>query len=149
MLFSISESGWWVIAIGVTVFFMVTMGRLSAGLDLPEELRSTLEEQARRGRWVFYIVTPMIAAVVLLVNLLRPEPAPQILFLYSVAFASIPFAIYPIRGRLLKYYVAQRQNPGTEVKPDRLITVWIVGFLSAVLLVTVIALMATSYGSPG
>ncbi|MFF6874052.1 hypothetical protein ACFY9S_01690 [Streptomyces sp. NPDC012474] len=87
----------------------------------------------------------MFATALLATNLLRPEPAPEILFLYSVAFASIPIALFPVRARILRAYVAQQQNPDIKMKPDRLAMVWIVGFLCTVLLVAVLALLTTRY----
>ncbi|MFI7499130.1 hypothetical protein ACIBVL_11570 [Streptomyces sp. NPDC049687] len=145
MLFSIPESGWWLIAVAATVFFMISMPALAKGMKLPDEMRSTLERN-RTGRWAFYLLTPVAATAVLATNLLRPEPAPAILFLYSVAFASIPIALFPVRARMLKDYIAQQQNPDIKIKLDRLTMAWVAGFLSTVLLVAVLALMATSYG---
>lgn len=146
MLFSIPESGWWLIAVAATVFFMAGVLALPIGLKVPDELRSTMDQQWRRGRRAFYVLTPVILSVVLAVNLLRPEPAPTILFLYSVTIASIPVALFPIRGRMVKDYIARQQNPGIMVKPDRLATAWIVGFLLAVCLAAALVLTATSYG---
>ncbi|MEU9921256.1 hypothetical protein AB0H51_08095 [Streptomyces griseoluteus] len=146
MLFSIPESGWWLIAVAATAFFMISMPALGKGIKLPDEVRSTWEEQNRRGKWAFYLLTPMVATAVLATNLLRPEPAPAILFMYSVVFASIPIALFPVRARMLKDYMAQQQNPDIKIKPDRLTTAWVAGFISTVLLVAVLALMATPYG---
>ncbi len=146
MLFSIPESGWWMIAVAATAFFMVSMPALGKGMKLPDEVRSTLEQQKRRGKWAFYLLTPVAAAAVLATNLLRPEPAPAILFMYSVVLASIPIALFPVRARMVKDYIAQQQNPDIKIKPDRLTMAWVVGFLSTVLLGAVLALMATPYG---
>ncbi|MEV5705241.1 hypothetical protein [Actinoallomurus sp. NPDC052274] len=87
-----------------------------------------------------------LAGAVLATNLLRSGTTSPILFLYSVAFISVPVALYPVRGRLLKAVVAQQRNPDVTAKPDRLATAWTVGFVSVVILVAVIALMTTPYG---
>jgi hypothetical protein len=145
MLFSVPESGWWLIALAATAFFMIGVRALVHGMRLPGEPRSAWERQSRRRRQAFYLVTPVFAAAVLAINLLRPEPAPELLFLYSVAFASVPIALFPVRGRVLRDYIAQQRNPGTTVRPDRLAVAWITGFLCTVLLVAVFALLATRY----
>ncbi|MFV2178399.1 hypothetical protein ACFHW2_08605 [Actinomadura sp. LOL_016] len=142
MLFSISETVWWLIAITATAFFMVGMHVFLTGMKVPEEARELVERQTRQGKAAFYVLTPLLAAVLLGLNLLRPEPAADILFLYSVAFVSIPLALFPVRGRMLRLYVAQLREPGAPAKSDKLATAWIVGFLMVVIAVAVVALMA-------
>ena len=146
MLFSIPESGWWLIAVTATAFFMIGIRALPVGMRLPDELRRTIEQRSKRGKWMFYFLIPVLLAAVLGTNLLRPEPAPAILFLYSVVLASIPVALFPVRGRMLKDYITQQQNPDIKIKPDRLTMTWIAGFMSTVMLVAVLALMTTEYG---
>lgn len=142
MLFSISETVWWLIAITATALFVVGMHVFLTGMKVPEEARELVERQTRQGKAAFYVLTPLPAAVLLGLNLLRPEPTAEILFLYSVAFVSIPLALFPVRGRMLRLYVAQLQNPGAPAKSDRLATAWIVGVLMVVIVVAVVALMA-------
>src|ERR671923_79017 len=103
-------------------------------MRLPDELRRTIEQRSKRGKWMFYFLIPVLLAAVLGTNLLRPEPAPAILFLYSVVLASIPVALFPVRGRMLKDYITQQQNPDIKIKPDRLTMTWIAGFMSTVML---------------
>lgn len=144
MLFSISEFGWRLIALAATMVFMLGMGALPLGLDLPGDLRTKLERRLR----VFYFLTPVVACAVIAVNLLRPEPTSEILFLYSVAFAAIPVSLFPVRARIVRDYVAQRQKaPAAEIKPDRLALFWIIGFLMTVIVVATVALMATGHGT--
>ncbi|MTE22591.1 hypothetical protein F0L17_26550 [Streptomyces sp. TRM43335] len=145
MLFSIPESGWWLIALAATAFFMLGVRALVDSMRLPGASRSAWKQQSRWKRRAFYVLTPVFAAVVLAINLLRSEPVPELLFLYSVAFVSLPIALFPVRARVLRHYIAQRQNSGVEIEPDRLTVVWIVGFLSAVLLTAVLALLTTRY----
>ncbi|RSN46487.1 hypothetical protein [Actinomadura sp. WAC 06369] len=140
MLFSISETGWALIAIVATASFMAGMHVFVTGLPMPER-------ETRPNMKLFHILTPLFAAVVLWASLLRPDSGDRILFLYSVAFVSIPVALLPVRGRLSRTYTAQRREPGAEVKTDVLATAWICGFLLAVLLVAVAALMAYDYGA--
>jgi hypothetical protein len=139
MLFSIPVSGWVLIAIAATVFFTVGMrvffGAMKppAGACLADELRNTLERQTRKSIQLLYAVAPVGAAAILVSRLLtEPEPAAEILFLYSVAFVAIPVALFPIRGRLRDNYLAQQMKPGTEIKPDRFSLVWTCGFLITV-----------------
>ncbi|KUJ64899.1 hypothetical protein ACZ90_54100 [Streptomyces albus subsp. albus] len=149
MLFRISESGWWLIAVLATVFFVIGMRAMSLGMELPEDGRGTLELRNKQARRAFTLLTPVVAAAVLGTSLLRPGPASPILFLYSVAFTAIPVALFPVRGRLVKSYVAQQQDPGSEIKPDRLATAWICAVLSAAILAAVLALMTTRQGVRG
>ncbi|MEW2316072.1 hypothetical protein [Streptomyces bauhiniae] len=146
MLFSIPESGWWLIAVAATAFFMISMPALGKGVKIPDEARSVWEEQNRRAKRACYLLTPLLATALLATNLLRPEPTPALLFMYSVAFVSIPVALFPVRARMVKDYIAQQQNPDIKIKPDRLTMAWVGGFISTVLLVAVLALMATPYG---
>lgn len=145
MLFSIPASGWWLIALAATAFFMFGVRTLVHGMRLPGASRSVWEQHSKRKRWAFYLLTPVFAAAVPAINLLRPEPASEPLFLYSVAFVSLPVALFPVRARVLRHYIAQQRNPDVRIEPDRLTLVWIVGFLSAVLLAAVLTLLTTRY----
>ncbi|MEK2474084.1 hypothetical protein [Streptomyces noursei] len=146
MLFSIPESGWWLIALAATAFFMIGMLVLGAGMKLPEDLRDTVKQPSRKAKRIALLLMPLGCGAILGVNLLRPEPSPTILFLYSVAFASIPIALIPVRGRILKNYIAEkRKNPKAEATPDGLTMAWIISVLSVLLLGAVIALMMTSH----
>ncbi|KJY40811.1 hypothetical protein VR41_14510 [Streptomyces sp. NRRL B-1568] len=147
MLFAISVSGWGMIAAAATGFFMIGLWALPVGMDLPEDLRTMIERKRRRPGPVFYVVIPVLAAIDLGVNLLRPEPAAPILFLYSVASVSVPVALFPIRGQMLKAYIAAKQNPDVPMELDRASKIWIYGFPSVVILVAVLALMTTPYGA--
>ncbi|MBD2897795.1 hypothetical protein amrb99_67590 [Actinomadura sp. RB99] len=173
MLFSIPEPGWWVIAIAATAFFMLGIRALPAGLDIPDDVRAEWAGRSGRGKRAFYVRTPLVAAGVLATSLLRPGPSSPMLFLFSVAFAAIPIAIFPVRGRMLRAYLAQRERPDTgeqpdareqpatreksgtreqqpnaKDKPDRLAVAWIVAVLSVAILAAVLALMSSPYGSP-
>ncbi|WP_327429135.1 hypothetical protein [Streptomyces sp. NBC_01236] len=145
-MFSISESGWWMIAVVATGFFMIAVPALAGGMKYQDDPRRTPEQQARQRKWMFYLGGPVLFAALLGANLLRPGPASPILFMYSVVIVSVPIAIAPVRGRLIKQSLAQQQNPGTKVKLDRLTAVWIYGFLSVVMLGVVVAVMAATYG---
>ncbi|MFC7261199.1 hypothetical protein [Streptomyces lutosisoli] len=145
-MFSIPESGWWVIAVVATGFFMIAVPALATGMKYQDDPRRTPEQQTRQRKWMFYLGGPVLFAALLGANLLRPGPASPILFMYSVVIISIPIAIAPVRGRLIKLSLAQQQNPGTKVKLDRLTAVWIYGFLSVVMLGVVVAVMAATYG---
>ncbi|MFI1205649.1 hypothetical protein ACH4VR_40565 [Streptomyces sp. NPDC020883] len=146
MLFSIPDYGWCLIAVAATAIFMIGIGRLSAGMKIPDELRSVVKLPSVRAKRVFYALAPVGLGVVLAINLIRSEPAPAVLFLYSVACISVPLAVVPVRGRLLKQYIAHQLNPGAGVKTDLLMTTWIVASLSAVMLVAFLALATTPYG---
>ncbi|QKG24766.1 hypothetical protein [Actinomadura verrucosospora] len=148
MLFSIPESGWWKIAVAATAFFLLAMRALPYGLKIPAAVRAEWAEQGRRRTWALYLLTPLVAGGVLAISLLRPGPSSPILFLYSVAFAAIPLAVFPVRGRMLRAYLAQRGAPDAPEKPDWLSAAWIVAVLSVVLLGAVIALMSATY-DPG
>jgi hypothetical protein len=65
--------------------------------------------------------------------------------MYSAVITSIPIAIAPVRGRLIKQSIAQQHNPGTKMKLDRLTAAWIYSFLSVVILGVVAVMMATPY----
>ncbi|MBO2460173.1 hypothetical protein [Actinomadura violacea] len=148
LLFSIPESGWWKIAVAATAFFLLTMRALPFGLKIPADVRAEWAEQGRRRKWAFYLLTPLFAAGVLSMNLLRSGPASPVLFLYSVAFAAIPLAVFPVRGRMLRAYLAQRGAPDVPEKTDWPAVAWIVAVLSVVLLGAVIALMSSPFGPP-
>ncbi|MGO4417653.1 hypothetical protein AB4Z54_02465 [Streptomyces sp. MCAF7] len=140
MLFSIPETGWWLITLGATVFFMISMPPILS--RLPDELRATIKRQHKRQRRVFYVVIPVFTAAVLGMNLLRPDPTSEILFLYSVALVSMPVALFPVRARIAEATVTQLQNPGVQIRPDRLVTAWVVGFLCTVIVAAAVALTA-------
>ncbi|MDT0343651.1 hypothetical protein RM590_13670 [Streptomyces sp. DSM 44938] len=144
---SISESGWGLIAVAATAFFMVTMRAMIKELKAAGEQRRTPVQQTEQGGRTSYAVALVLAAVVLLATRLGSEPASVFLFLYSVAFAAIPIALYPVRGRLIEASIAQRQNPDLKIKTDRLMTAWIIGFLSLVCLGATLVLMGTEYGT--
>jgi hypothetical protein len=135
-----------VIAVVATGFFMIAVPALATGMKYQDDPRRTPEQQTRQRKWMFYLGGPVLFAALLGANLLRPGPASPVLFMYSVVIISIPIAIAPVRGRLIKQSIAQQQNPGTKVKLDRLTSVWIYGFLSVVLLGVVVAGMAATYG---
>ncbi|WP_433240851.1 hypothetical protein [Actinomadura nitritigenes] len=147
MLFSIPEAGWWTIAIAATAFFMLGIRALPAGLDIPDDVRAEWAGRSGRGKRAFYVRTPLFAAVVLATSLLRPGPSSPLLFLFSVAFAAIPIAIFPVRGRMLRAYLAQRERPDSEKKPDRPAMAWIAAVVSVAILAAVLALMSSPYGS--
>ncbi|MFW5420816.1 hypothetical protein J0910_29795 [Nocardiopsis sp. CNT-189] len=147
MLFSIPMSGWVLIAIAATGVFLVGMrvlviGALS-GDDVPPEVR----ERGRRTMRRLYTATPVAAAIAVGMKLLRPEEPAVVLFLYSVAFAAIPLCLLPIRGRLVRSYLAQLRNPGAAPEPDRVVTAWIVTSLSVVCLAAAAGLMVQKYGA--
>ncbi|MEU6745644.1 hypothetical protein ABZ914_05430 [Spirillospora sp. NPDC046719] len=160
MLFSIPEPGWWAIAIAATAFLLLGIRALPAGLDVPDDVCAEWAAGSGPGKRAFYVVTPLLAAGVLATSLLRPGPSSPMLFLFSVAFAAIPIAIFPVRGRMLRAYLAEREQrdtseqPGTREqpnakdKPDRLAVAWIVAVLSVAILAAVLALMSSPYGSP-
>ncbi|MGG2460611.1 hypothetical protein ACO0M4_12470 [Streptomyces sp. RGM 3693] len=142
MLFSIPEYGWWLIAVASTVFLMLGLWLVAIGTKLPEDLRSTGKQSPRRSKWAAALLAPVVFGAILGMNLLRPEPAPEILFLYSVVCTSMPIALVPVRGRMLREYVEQkRRNPDGEVQPDGLTMAWILSVLSVMCLAAVIALM--------
>ncbi|WP_432044383.1 hypothetical protein [Streptomyces asiaticus] len=144
MLFSISEPGWYLIAIAATAVFVIGMRAMT--FRVPEELRTTLEQLNGRQRRLPFFLAPILALAILATNLLRPEPASAILFLYSTAFGTIPIALFPVRIRLIKDSIARLQNPNAKIKSDRVVTVWLVGFMTVLAIVGVLALMATPYG---
>jgi hypothetical protein len=147
MLFSIPERGWLLIAVAATAFFVVSLRALfkATTLMLPDELRRALLRQQERRWWVWYLIVLLQAAILLGGNLLPPEPLSELMFLYVVSFTSIPIALFPVRRRIVKDYIAQQENPDIVIKPDRIAMVWIVGFLSTVVLVAVLAVMTTRY----
>jgi hypothetical protein len=147
LLFSIAERGWWLIAVAATAFFMIAVPALAAGMKYQADPRRTPEQQEnQRKRW-FYLGGPVLFAALLGANLLRPGPASPILFMYSAVITSIPIAIAPVRGRLIKQSIAQQHNPGTKMKLDRLTAAWIYSFLSVVILGVVAVMMATTYNN--
>ncbi|MGW5115031.1 hypothetical protein ACWEQ8_06195 [Streptomyces noursei] len=141
MLFSISESGWWLIAMAATAFFLAGMWMLARSMKLPEDLRATEDQPSKATKRAAALLTPVCLGAVLGVNLLRPEPAPAILFLYSVALISLPVAVVPVRGRLLKHYIAQKRNdPRATMHYDGLSLAWMISVLSVACLGSAIAL---------
>ncbi|MFF2507830.1 hypothetical protein ACFVTY_31370 [Streptomyces sp. NPDC058067] len=145
-MFSIPERGWWLIAVAATAFFMIAVPALATGMKYADDPRRTTEQQAKQRKWLFYLGGPVLFAALLGAKLLRSGSASPILFMYSAVVASLPIAIAPVRGRLIKQSIAQQQNPDTKIKLDRVTAVWIYGFLSVVMLVVVAAVMATTYG---
>ncbi|WP_059013311.1 hypothetical protein [Streptomyces specialis] len=147
MLFSITETGWWLIALVATVLFMALMGELVGGMRFPHESPAERMARARKSRRGIYLMTPLVGGLALALAMVRPVARAEILFLYSAMFAAIPLALYPVRGRMVKSVIAQRRNPGTEIKPDLFTKVWVIGVLSVALLGCVVALMATGRGA--
>ncbi|MGW5118240.1 hypothetical protein ACWEQ8_22820 [Streptomyces noursei] len=147
MLFSISGSGWWLIAVAATAFFLIGLFVLCAGMKLPEDLRDAVEQPSKRAKRTAALLPPVGCAAILLVNLLRPEPAPAILFLYSVACTAFPIALLPVRGRMLRHYVEQkRMNPdAADGMPDGLTVAWVTLVLCGMVLAAVVALMIATY----
>lgn len=70
MLFSISTSGWWLIAIAATVFFLAGMLVLARSMKLPQDLRSTEDQPSKGAKWAAALLTPVGLGAVLGVNLL-------------------------------------------------------------------------------
>ncbi|RMB80541.1 hypothetical protein CTZ28_39840 [Streptomyces shenzhenensis] len=134
------------IAVAASAWFIVAMRMLFVGVKVPDDVRDALAEQRRRDQWKAYFLVPVLMAILLGVNLLRPDPASEILFLYSLTFAVIPVAFFPVRGRIFKDDAARQQNPGVEIKPDRFAMVWVI---CALCLVTLIAVVALSLRHPG
>ncbi|MCO5968219.1 hypothetical protein [Actinoallomurus soli] len=145
-MFSISQFGWSLIAAAATVLFAVGLRSLLVGMELVGGRGSASGRQRRQARRVVSMTTPVFMGGVMATNLLDAGPTAPVLFLYSVVCVSIPIALLPVRKRMIKAYVAWTENPDAEIKTDRFTIVWIVGFLSVVLLVAVIALMMTPYG---
>ncbi|MFD5318237.1 hypothetical protein [Streptomyces sp. NPDC127098] len=139
MLLSIPESGWYLIAAAATACFVLGMWALTKGMERPGA--------GWRRRWPL-AAGPVLGGVVVVATRLGSEPASVFLFLYSVAFASIPMALLPVRGRLLRATAAYHWNPHAGVPVDRLMMGWIVGFLSVVCLAATIVLMVARY-EPG
>ncbi|RSO12856.1 hypothetical protein DMH18_04920 [Streptomyces sp. WAC 06783] len=142
-LFSIPESGWWAIALGASLLFIISM----RAAILKSQTREMSEQQKRRGRWLFYVVLPLGLAVTLATNLLRPERTPSLLFMYSVALVSLPLATLPVLPRITRRYNAQQQErPGTPFTVDALTAVWAIVVLGGAAMGAALALMTTPYG---
>ncbi|MFH8595369.1 hypothetical protein [Streptomyces rimosus] len=142
-LFSIPESGWWAIALGASLLFIISM----RAAILKSQTREMSEQQKRRGRWLFYVVLPLGLAVTLATNLLRPETTPALLFMYSVALVSLPLATLPVLPRVTRRYNAQQQErPGTPFTFDALTAVWVIVVLGGAAVGAALALMTTPYG---
>lgn len=143
MLFTVSTPGWWLIAAAATMFFMAGLRYLATGVRVPDELHPLVQEQDRRLKATAYVIAPVFLAVILAINLLRPDPEEKILFLYSIAMTAVPIALWPVRGRLLRATLAQRRDPSAEAKPDRLLLTWIIGSLTVIMGVAAGALALT------
>ncbi|GAB2922884.1 hypothetical protein [Streptomyces mayteni] len=131
MLLSISETGWVLIAVVATAFFMLIMR------DLLRDVKT-----ARRSRPAPYVVPAVLGGLVIVAIQSAPQPASVLLFLYSVAFFSVPVALLPIRKRL-----TEATNAGAA-RPDGLVTAWLVGFLSVVCVASTIVLMTQEVTTP-
>lgn len=59
MLFSISESGRWLIAVGATAVFALSIPAMTMGVELPDGVRRALERRSRMGLFL----TPVFAAL--------------------------------------------------------------------------------------
>ncbi|WP_432155884.1 hypothetical protein [Streptomyces sp. bgisy153] len=138
MLFSIPESGWWLITLGAMAVFMIAMPPILG--SFPVERRGALEEWHRRRTRRFRRWAPVVIGAVLGASLLGPVAGPSVLFLCGVVLVSLPVALFPVRGRVAEATVAQLRDPGARARPDRLLTAWICGFLSTVLVVAVVLL---------
>ncbi|GAA2069059.1 hypothetical protein GCM10009801_18110 [Streptomyces albiaxialis] len=147
MLFSVPVWGWACVAGVVSVGFVATLRVIARGVSPGGDVRPDREK--RRARWRAYAVVLLLLALLLGANLLRPEPASAILFLYSAMFLAIPMALLPVRGRIVRAVLAQRRNPHAPAKPDRFMTVWICAVLSCAVIGAVAALMTTPYGHAG
>ncbi|MEU3981292.1 hypothetical protein AB0F77_14415 [Streptomyces sp. NPDC026672] len=86
-----------------------------------------------------------IAGAVLAMSLLRAEPAP-VLFLYSVAFVSVPIAAFPLVYPAIRQGDARPADSGAQVKPGRLAKAWAVGVASVAVVVATGVVMASPYG---
>lgn len=145
MLFSIPESGWWVIAAAATAIFAVGMRATAIKLMRigPAELLGPAARWSKgKQRALFYLLGPALCFSILGLNLLRPDPPSTILFLYSAVIVSVPAAFYPVCGRFARQVVAQQQKPGTKVKIDWATKAWVYGILSTVCLLAALAAMA-------
>ena len=142
MLLSIPESGWRLIAIAVTAFFVIALRMLHDGFKKFAGQQHATGQQTRRAGRSLYVWTLVIVGVVVAATRMASESASTILFLYSVMFAAIPIALLPVRRRLFEASIAQRQSPGVEIKTDRLMMAWIIGFLSTVCLAAALVMTA-------
>lgn len=143
MLFTVSTPGWWLIALAATLFFMAGLRYLATGVRVPDDLHPLVEGQERRLKAAAYVIAPVFLAVVLAINLLRPDPEEKILFLYSIAMTAVPIALWPVRGRLLRATLDQRRDPESEVKSDPLMLTWIIGSLTVMMGLAAGALILT------
>ncbi|MEU9438657.1 hypothetical protein [Streptomyces sp. NPDC048252] len=141
MLFSISESNWWLIAVAATAFFTIVTPETVAPAKLVDELGAAGEPYRRRRR-VFYVASPVGCAAILALNLLRPESTSALLFMYSVAVVALPLALFPVRERIFQLGIAH-QHPDTKVKPDRPMMAWIYVSITGMMVVATLALMTT------
>ena len=144
MLFSISQPGWCAISVAASVFFIGAMLLMHVGLKLPDDTRAALAEHRRRNRWKIYFLAPVMLAIELATNLLDADRASDVLFLYSVALAALPVALFPVRGRMFRDYVAMQRNPGVKIKLDRLMMAWVCGVLFVAVVASVLALTVPS-----
>ncbi|MFF8840317.1 hypothetical protein [Streptomyces sp. NPDC015130] len=150
MLFSVPDQAWWWIAAAATVAAVITFVVLPPEPDeVPEAVRATVERNRRTGRWGAYLGLPVLGAMAGLTALIRPEPAPVILFLYSVAAGSMPVALLPIRRRMYRHYFAQLQTPGSRITLDRVSATWLYSILAIAVLTSTAAVMSATYEPRG
>ncbi|MEU6962271.1 hypothetical protein [Streptomyces chrestomyceticus] len=145
-LFSVPASGWWLIAVAASLLFVVGMRPLAFKKD-PSETQEQFEQRKRRNTWLFPVGAPLALAAILATNLLRPEAAPPILFLYSVALVAVLAAVLPVLPRIYRQHEdRQRHEPGAKAKADTFTMVWITAVLCTAVVGAVLALMATPFG---
>lgn len=150
MLFSTPDQAWWWIAAAATVAAVITFVVLPPEPDeVPEAVRATVERNRRVGKWGACLGVPALSTVAGVTALIRPEPAPVILFLYSVAAGSMPIALLPIRRRMYRHYFAQLQNPGSKITLDRLSATWLYSVLGIAVLAATVAVMSVTYEPKG
>ncbi|GAB2481124.1 hypothetical protein [Nocardiopsis aegyptia] len=147
MLFSIPGAGWLLIAAVSTVVFMIGMRALIIGATSGDGVPGDWKEQSRRGIRLFYVATPVFAAIVLGASVLRPEPPSTILFLYSMSFVAIPAALLPVRGRMVRLHLAQQADPDVAPRSDWLVTTWLVLVLGTACVGSTAALLVSKYGT--
>ncbi|MEU3481066.1 hypothetical protein ACI2LO_29775 [Streptomyces sp. NPDC033754] len=145
MLFSVPDQAWWWIAAAATVAAVITFVVLPPEPDeVPEAVRAVVERNRRAGKWGAYLGVPVLCAMAGLTALIRPEPAPVVLFLYSVAAGSMPVALLPIRRRMYRHYFAQLQTPGSKITLDRLSATWLYSILGIAVLASTAAVMSAT-----
>ncbi|KOX14001.1 hypothetical protein [Nocardiopsis sp. NRRL B-16309] len=147
MLFSIPGTGWLLIAAASTAVFMVGMRALVLGSASGDGVPGGWKEQSRRGMRLFYVATPVFAAIVLGASVLRPDPPSTILFLYSMSFVAVPAAFLPVRARMVRLHLAQQEDPDTAPRADWVVTAWLVLVLGTACAGSTAALLVSMYGT--